>query len=141
MFISVELNTVEMLHGLSLLPLVQVGYVWNFVGSIGGTLILYIFPPLFLLRLRYFINWKMSTQMGTSLKNQYLNNSLWKDIVSVAIITLGVVVLVAGNYSAIKAIIFHSHKPLSSCKQSKCFSDDNNSIAFDNYSSSVYYYY
>ena len=27
--------------------------MWGFVGSIGGTLVLYIFPPAFYLRLRY----------------------------------------------------------------------------------------
>ena len=85
------------------------GIVWNFVGSIGGTLILYIFPPLFLLRLRYFAYLRLSSQMSTSIRNLYCSCTLWKDIVAMAIIIWGIFVLVAGNYSAIEAIFQKSH--------------------------------
>ena len=101
--------------------------MWNFVGAIGGTLILYIFPPLFLLRLRYFANLKLASHMGTVSKwSLYRNFSSWKDLVAMAIILLGVFVLVAGNYVAVEAIVKRSHESSFLCVQWNCMSTASN---------------
>ena len=108
------------------LILIQVGYVWNFVGAIGGTLILYVFPPLFLLRLRYFAKLKLSAQSGVSMWTLHMSCSLWKDLVAMGIILLGVFVLVAGNYVAVEAIVKQNHAARGSCVQFNCLLADNN---------------
>ncbi len=96
------------------------------MGAIGGTLILYVFPPLFLLRLRYFAKLKLSAQSGVSMRTLHMSCSLWKDLVAVGIILLGVFVLVAGNYVAVEAIVKQSHVSRGSCAQFNCLLAENN---------------
>jgi hypothetical protein len=46
--------------------------------------------------------------------------SLWKDIVAFIILMTGIIVLVAGNYVAIKAIVSQSHTNIVSCYAFNC---------------------
>jgi amino acid permease len=111
------------LFGATFLPAAvvpNVGYIWNFVGSIGGSLVLYIFPALFYIRLRYFSKVKAASEANTSLRAQYMQLSLWKDIVAFIILMTGIIVLVAGNYVAIKAIVSQSHTNIVSCYAFNC---------------------
>lgn len=97
--------------------------MWNFVGAIGGTLILYIFPPLFFLRLRYFSSMRAASRIQNpthSVWYYYCNITVWKDIAAVAIILLGVFILVAGNYVAVEAIVRGHGESFSSCLEYNC---------------------
>ena len=94
------------LEVLFILP--QVDLVWNFVGSTGGLLIVYILPPLYYLRIR-FLHLRFRRQQGESFRNvRCCNNSLaWKikDVIALAILCLGMVSMIASNYHAIRAIV------------------------------------
>lgn len=97
--------------------------MWNFVGAIGGTLILYIFPPLFFLRLRYFSAVRAASRTQNpahSVWSYYRNITVWKDLVALAIILLGVFVLVAGNYVAVEDIVHGHGESFSSCLEYNC---------------------
>ena len=98
----------------------KVGYVWNFVGCIGGTLILYVYPPLFYLRVRYLMKQRASIEENTTLLEQYNTCAIWKDIVAVAIVILGVVLLVVGIYVAVVAIVHTKHQSHHSCNIFTC---------------------
>ena len=94
--------------------------MWNFVGCIGGTLILYVYPPLFYLRVRYFMKQRASIEDNTTLLEQYNTCETWKDIVAVAIVILGVVLLAVGIYVAVEAIVNAKHQPYDSCNIFTC---------------------
>ena len=99
----------------------QVGYVWNFVGSIGGTLILYIFPALFYLRLRYLYRVREAVKDVTSLYSQYRHRSgLWKDCLAGLITVLGLVLLVVENYVSVMDVIGGNKTQPSYCIQYLC---------------------
>jgi amino acid permease len=105
----------------------NVGLVWNFVGSIGGTLILYIFPPAFFLRLRYMRYTHRSRTEGLSVRSQYNWSGVVREGVAAVIMVTGLLLLVAENYSAFEAILTQSHAPTGLCYQSKCSSFSNSS--------------
>lgn len=83
-------------------------------------MILYIFPSLFFLRLRYFVKLKYASELSTNLCTQYWQCSLWKDIVAVVILIIGVIILIAGNYEAVKSIVVGSHDTLTLCNPLYC---------------------
>ena len=91
----------------------QVGYVWNFVGSIGGTVLLYIFPSAAFLRLRY-------KRHIARRKPQRRYSSICKDFVAIAILIVGLCLLVVENYSSVIDIINAGHDPSSLCSQLAC---------------------
>ncbi len=98
----------------------QVGYVWNFVGSIGGTLILYIFPAACYLRLRYLRYRHRSKMHHVTMCSQYDAYSIIKEVLAWIILCMGFVLLIVENYQAIDAVINAGHAPSSLCFQSKC---------------------
>ena len=67
----------------------QVGLVWNFVGSIGGTLVLYIFPAAFFLRLRYMRYVRRRKIRGTSIRSQYNWYAVIREAVATIIMVTG----------------------------------------------------
>ena len=87
----------------SMLPQ-QVGLVWNFVGSIGGTLVLYIFPAAFFLRLRYMRYVRRRKIRGTSIRSQYNWYAVIREVVAT-------IILVTGEAHVI--FIIHSHAVIS----------------------------
>lgn len=98
----------------------QVGYVWNFVGSIGGTLILYIFPALFYLRLRYLLYIQKAVNDNTSLSRQYCQRGVWRDCLAGLIASMGLVLLVVENYVSIMDIVGGNKSSLYLCIQHYC---------------------
>ena len=86
----------------------QVDLVWNFVGSMGGLLIVYILPPLYYLRIK-FMHLRFRGQPGQPILSVWCNNDSHagrlKDVIALAIMCLGVVSMIASNYTAIRAIV------------------------------------
>lgn len=103
------------------------------MGSMGGTLLLYIFPPLFYLRVRYFTRQRYSIEENTTLWQQYTTCAVWKDVVAVTIVMLGVVLFIAGNYVAIEAVVnSRHHHPHQSCYVFTCNDTIINATAINN---------
>ena len=98
----------------------QVGYIWNFVGSIGGVLVFYIYPSAFYLRLRYMRYRKKMENDGISFRSQYDIFCFIKEIIACIILIIGIILLVVENYQSISAVIMKSHGPLGQCYQLKC---------------------
>lgn len=99
----------------------QVAYVWNFVGSIGGTLILFILPPVFYLRLRHMVMKEEAVKKGVPVNSLYRNFSIWRDVVAFLILVLGVVLMIVENYVSIYALVnAESHQSLGQCQQLLC---------------------
>lgn len=96
------------------------GYIWNFVGSIGGVLVFYIYPASFYLRLRYMRYRKRQQRDGIPLGVQYNAVSIIKEAIAVAILVIGFLLLIALNYQAISAVVSKAHGPLGQCYQLKC---------------------
>ena len=105
--------------------------MWSFVGAIGGSLVLYILPALFYLRLHYFIRLKTAGETSSSLMQQYRQCSVWKDLVALTILVMGVVVLIAGNYEAIDSIVHRSHDGGVHCSSLQCLHIDNSSSLYE----------
>ena len=100
---------------------VQVGYVWNFVGSIGGTLVLFIYPPIFYLRLRYMCFKEEAVRKGVPVLWMYKNISICKDIIAAVILIVGVILVIVENYVSVYAIIVGTHQSSAGqCQQLLC---------------------
>ena len=100
--------------------------MWNFVGSIGGVLVLYIYPPAFYLRLRYMRYRKRMLENGVSISRQCKLSTVIKEIIACVILIIGVILLVVENYQAISAIVNRTHEPLAQCFFLRC--DNNRSL-------------
>lgn len=100
--------------------------MWNFVGSIGGVLVLYIYPSAFYLRLRYLRYKLRSNERGVSIFSQYDFWAVLKETIAWAILFVGLVLLVVENYQAIDAVVNNSHEPTGLCYQLKCGHVDGN---------------
>lgn len=90
------------------------------MGSIGGTLILYIFPAACYLRLRYLRYRYRSKVHRVTIYSQYNIYAIVKEVIAWLILGLGLVLLIVENYQAIDAVISATHTPSSLCFQSKC---------------------
>ena len=107
----------------------QVAYVWNFVGSIGGTLILFILPPVFYLKLRHMVMKEEAVKKGVPVNSLYRNFSIWRDVVAFLILVLGVVLMIVENYVSIYALVSaKGHQSLGQCQQLLCNQTGNLSL-------------
>jgi amino acid permease len=99
------------LFGATFLPacyIPQVNYVWNFVGSIGGFLVVYIMPPLFYLRIRHrYMKFRAAHKQSilSTWRNQQSRQSKVKDILAVVILVFGVLAMIASNVQAVLVAI------------------------------------
>lgn len=98
----------------------QVGYVWNFVGSIGGVLVLYIYPAMCYLRLCYLRHQKKSLEANESILSQYTVWTFIKELIAWIILLVGLILLVVENYQAIYSVIEGIHEPSGQCYLLKC---------------------
>ena len=101
----------------------QVSLVWNFVGSIGGVLVLYIYPAACYLKLRFARN-RLRSELGNiTIRSQYNSAAVVKELVAWTILIIGLLLLVVENYQAIsQAVIITSgsKKPSGLCFQMDC---------------------
>lgn len=109
----------------------QVGYVWNFVGSIGGVLVFYVYPAAFYVRLRYLRYMHRAKKNQVTICSQYDVCAVCKEVVAYTILFVGLLLLIVENYQAIDAIVSSVHKfqPSSLCTETKCGSHVTNMTA------------
>lgn len=100
----------------------QVGYVWNFVGSTGGVLVFYVYPAAFYLRLRYLWYVQRARKNQVTFWFEYDLTAVYKEVLAFTILLVGVVLLGLENYQAVDAIVssVHQFNPSSLCMQLKC---------------------
>lgn len=89
--------------------------MWNFVGSIGGTIVLYIFPSAAYLRLRY-----KRHAARKKIGNERKYTGICKDIAAIVILIVGLCLLGVENYSSVYEIVTVAHSPTSLCTQLAC---------------------
>lgn len=94
----------------------QVGKVWNFVGSTAGVLVLYIYPSAFYLRLRYLSDRKNAqTPQYMTIPTPHRAYAMLNTVIAATILGIGVVLLIVENYQAIAALIDSSGTRSSQC--------------------------
>lgn len=105
---------------------IQVGYVWNFVGSTGGVLVFYVYPAAFYLRLRYLYYAHRAHKNQVTWWSEH-DHAIYKEVLASTILLVGIVLLVLENYQAVDAIVssVHQFNPSSLCTQFKCSVMDN----------------
>lgn len=109
----------------------NVGYVWNFVGSIGGVLVLYIYPSACYLKLRIARYRFRSHEQGITILSQYSAAALLKELIAWAILITGLLLLVVENYQAIVAVIQQPHESSGQCFQLLCTDSGNVSLTHE----------
>ena len=99
----------------------QVSVVWNFVGSIGGILVLYIYPAACYLKLR-FARYRLRSELGNiTIRSQYNSAAVVKEMIAWFILVVGLLLLVVENYQAISgAVTSGSKEPNGLCFQLDC---------------------
>ncbi|XP_064386869.1 sodium-coupled neutral amino acid transporter 7-like isoform X2 [Halichondria panicea] len=114
------------IFALTFLPasfITDVSLVWNFVGSIGGVLVLYIYPAACYLKLRFARN-RLRSELGNiTIRSQYNSAAVVKELVAWTILIIGLLLLVVENYQAIsQAVIITSgsKEPSGLCFQLDC---------------------
>ena len=96
------------------------GYVWNFVGSTGGVLLLFVYPAACYLRLCYLHYQKKSVELKVSIWSQYTALTVLKELIAWVILIMGMLLLVVENYQAIYSVIEGIHDPICQCYLLKC---------------------
>ena len=96
--------------------------VWNFVGSIGGVLVLYIYPAACYLKLRY-VRYKQRAKIGNiTIRSQYTKDGIAKELIAWVILIAGFLLLVVENYQAIHGAVISGQggEPSGLCFQLEC---------------------
>ena len=98
----------------------QVGIVWNFVSSIGGVLILYIYPAAIYLKLRFARYKKRGQDNNISIRSQYTTKAAVEEVIAWCILLTGVVLLFLTNYQAVYTIVETGNDSSGLCFQLEC---------------------
>ncbi|XP_064401706.1 solute carrier family 38 member 6-like isoform X3 [Halichondria panicea] len=112
-----------MFFALSFIPasfILNVGIVWNFVSSIGGVLILYIYPAAIYLKLRYARYKKRGQDNNISIRSQYTTKAAVEEVIAWCILLIGIVLLFLTNYQALYTVIETGNDSGGLCFQLEC---------------------
>ncbi len=107
--------------------------MWNFLGSISGMLILYVFPQAFYLKLRFDRYRLRSKQNGVTILSQYNAKAVMKELTAVGIILVGILLLCLTNYQAIYAVVDAANDEDGQCSQTCPQDRDDRNVTFSGY--------
>ncbi len=90
------------------------------MSSVGGVLILYIYPPAIFLKLRFARYRKRARENNVSIRSQYSSKAVVQEILAWCILVAGIILLFLTNYQAVYTIVESGTGNGGLCVQLEC---------------------
>lgn len=103
------------------------------MSSIGGVLVLYIYPSAIYLKLRYARYRKRAREREVTILSLYNKKAVLLEVLAWFILVIGLILLVLTNYQAVYTVVESTNQGEGSCQQLDCVRVDHWNVTYFGY--------